>query len=213
MQRRDGEIKGEDISSVDVDADISIDVSVDVVDDRIDCSVDCTQLPRTHSQPVLVIEDTPLPNPESSFTVATETQSNLDVLVSLISETESENDHYAGNHSPLPSKSAAFDSVNSVNSDSSFASMDGKRRRQRKSHSRGCACCDKVKLLVYCNCAYLLLLFRLSLSLFLSITPLRDCRLRNPQRIRFWQRHGLHPDSGILLSLLGNKIAFAPTHP
>lgn len=60
-----------------------------------------------------------------------QTQSNLDALVSLISETESEPD-------PQLSPAPKYDLV------TSFAEYDGGKKK-RKSHARGCACCEKVK--------------------------------------------------------------------
>lgn len=96
---------------------------------------DCTQLPASQSQ--------------------IHSQSNLDALVSLISETESEGPEIvieAAASRPPPAASSA---------------------RKRKSHARGCACCEKVKIiLVQLCCISPLILFIIIIIILLLLVLL-----------------------------------------
>lgn len=81
-----------------------------------DNSDDCTQLPpRSQSPQILEVA---------------ETQSHLDALIDLISENEDDRENYT-NHLPI-SRNSSF-------------TIESSKVQKRKSHARGCSCCDKVK--------------------------------------------------------------------
>lgn len=103
------------------------DVVIEIANDN---SNDCTQLPTT--------------TPDISFTslsalASADTQSNLDTLINLISETESDSENTQLNDNTNIVDNIHFKSL----ADASFTSLDDGKRK-RKSHSRGCACCEKV---------------------------------------------------------------------
>ena len=109
------------------------DVVIEIANDN---SNDCTQLPAT--TPVISFTSS-----SSSALPPADTQSNLDTLISLISETESdsENTQLNDNTNIANTDNIHFKSL----ADASFTSLDDGRRK-RKSHSRGCACCEKVTI-------------------------------------------------------------------
>ena len=168
-----------------------------------DSSDDCTQLPANK----LLNVDTET-NPGSSQTsnysnsipvaaALAETQSNLDALICLISETESEpgtteNTLQVTCTAQNKLASATFNKVPSP----SF-------KRNRKSHAGGCACCDKVRS--PCSLNYV------TINYFLSTTRLPDLQnmaaaMISWQLIRFSLHQRLHPVFGILPLHRGNKI-------
>lgn len=79
---------------------------------------DCTQLP-------------PPPQSPRKLQSQAETQSNLDALIDLISD--SEGDETTDDIDPPP-----------ISRNSSFT-FEAPRIQKRKSHARGCSCCDKVQ--------------------------------------------------------------------
>lgn len=80
---------------------------------------DCTQLPPPLSPRKL--------QPQA------ETQSNLDALIDLISDSDGDGDETTDDIDPPP-----------ISRTSSFT-FEAPRIQKRKSHARGCSCCDKVQ--------------------------------------------------------------------
>jgi hypothetical protein len=81
---------------------------------------------------------TQLPPPHPSQSKSLETQSNLEALIDLISEEEEEKygDYTANYIEPLPtSRSNSF-------------TIESSKIQKRKSHARGCSCCDKVPIII-----------------------------------------------------------------
>lgn len=137
MQRRSGatfKVAGdaktaEDLDVLDTMEAKSFMKSVGTVDE--DSLNDCTQLPSHAPLPRHVQLSSP-PSHLSPQSSHSQTQSNLDALFSLISDPDS--DPEIENISPGPAANR-----------SSLAGFDSGGKRKRKSHARGCVCCDKVK--------------------------------------------------------------------
>lgn len=98
-------------------------------------------------------DDTECDSPNISILPEIETRSNFDALISLISESENghenetceisnnnnSNNNNNNNNQPIHSENII---TNRLTGDISFTSVEGKRKR--KSHARGCSCCEKV---------------------------------------------------------------------
>lgn len=127
--RRDGGTGSSCAKAADISAVLDDDNHEEGDEDSLN---DCTQLPPSQSQ--------------------LHSQSNLDALVSLISETESEGPEIVietAASRPPPAASSA---------------------RKRKSHARGCACCEKVKIILVQLCCISPLIFIILLLVLLGYT-------------------------------------------
>ena len=113
---------------------------------------ECTQLPTKPPSP-----RTPIPHPPIQ---TAETQSHLDALIDLISDGDETEDV-----EPTPQKEKENTTRSNINS--SFT-MESSKIQKRKSHARGCSCCDKVQMnddLIFVNNIYFLVLLGYTVTL------------------------------------------------
>ena len=134
-----------------------------------DNSDDCTQLPPQSQSPQI---------PQTA-----ETQSHLDALIDLLSEND-DGDETTNDINPL-----------SISRNSSFA-IESSKIQKRKSHARGCSCCDKVRRRGLEFHLHFISFIRLQ-GHHQMIFPLR--------LIPSWYHRTLRPVSGTLHSPHGNK--------